>query len=110
MVKISNVEHGTGTDFLFERVVDKWYVVAETVHGTVYVHVSCFNDEAQAEHLARRVRAKGEINPAHWYFWRTIYGTEAYLEEEAEAAQWADMIRRGSAAEADAPDRIRELL
>jgi hypothetical protein len=54
---------------------------------------------------ADRVQAVGEINEDHWDFWRTVYGSDAFLEEEAEV----HFVLGGGGRYEDLPDSLRSL-
>lgn len=86
-------------------------VTATTEAGEVYLHKRGDLDEADAQNLAKVVGLAKQINPEHWVYWRTVYGSDAFLQEEAEAAHAAQMIRDGYAQEADfAGTSIGELI
>lgn len=61
-----------------------------------------FRFSGVAAPLAESIKTKGYIDEVHWWYWRTIYGSDAYLEEEALACmeakllpedQWSDTMR-----------------
>tara|TARA_R110002110_G_scaffold202942_3_gene414091 strand:+ start:8989 stop:9330 length:342 start_codon:yes stop_codon:yes gene_type:complete len=87
-------------------------VVASTAAGNNFVLCHHFEDEASAKALGRKVAAAGSIDEARWSFWRTTYGSAAFVEEEAEADMYAHAIRSGAFSEDDPsiPDNIRTLL
>ena len=87
-------------------------VVASTALGNNFVLNSMFDNEAAATAVARTVAAAGSIDEARWVFWRTTYGSAAFVEEEAEADMYAHAIRSGAFSEDDPsiPDNIRTLL
>lgn len=89
---------------------DLFYVVASTPHGEVYAHEHMFRDEYDAAKLVGAILDRGEINLDYWHFWRTIYGSEAFREEETEASYYADHLRAGRITMDDIPDNIRTLL
>lgn len=75
-------------------------VLAETSRGERYVLVNgIFPTEERADAFAAKVAAKGDIDLAYWVSTYPAYGSEAFLEEEAEACEAADMIRAGHAHE-----------
>lgn len=85
-----------------------YLVVAEYKSGEVYAHATRFpgcsveRDEegekhfvdvrteasAKAEHLSARINAclaaGGALDPAHWHFYRNVYGSSAYVQEISE--------------------------
>tara|TARA_S200000501_G_scaffold249707_1_gene233936 strand:+ start:378 stop:704 length:327 start_codon:yes stop_codon:yes gene_type:complete len=87
-------------------------VAAETASGSSFVLHASFDCKADATRQAAKVDAAGSIDEAHWEFWRTIYGSEDFLKEEADAALYADSIRAGACSEDDPsiPANIRTLL
>ena len=87
-------------------------VVASTAIGNNFVLAHAFESAAAAEATARKVKAAGSIDEDRWVFWRTIYGSAAFAEEEAEAFVYANAIRSGALSEDDPsiPDNIRTLL
>lgn len=70
-------------DTYFETVV---YVVAETKAGRRFLHHHSFesHEEAAALRLEARVKAAGVIDTAHWGETYPVYGSDAYLVEDAE--------------------------
>jgi hypothetical protein len=86
-------------------------VLAETADGQRFI-LSGFShrDLDRVEAMAKRVRDRGYINLAHWVETWPRYGSDAFLNEEAEAGMWASAIRDGFANEADVPDNLRTLL
>ena len=61
-------------------------VVATTAHGHEFTHPHDFGtDFKAAQHFADKVRATGEIDPANWNEPRPIYGTQAWIDDDAEA-------------------------
>lgn len=86
-----------------------WLVMAETAKGEVFLHNQVF-DQKTAEKLAGLVASTRAIDLDHWTLWRTIYGSEAFQAEEAEAAIYAESLRRGMISEADVPETIMALL
>lgn len=103
-LKISSVETGTVRE-LFGEGGREWLVVAETLRGDLYIHHRDDLTEDEAKMLARRVEAAGRINVDHWNFWRVRYGSEAYLEEEREAA----FMLQGGARIEDLPANLQTL-
>jgi hypothetical protein len=96
-----------GQDYIAEN----YYVAVEYANGEVYAHNevflgcrveeydedgyggTCFHDvrleaQAQAERLCARVQAAVKAGKAlderYWRFYRTVYGSGAYLQEVAE--------------------------
>jgi hypothetical protein len=103
MLKVKSVYAASFRDLAFD--VDGHVVVCETPFGEAYMHFRRDLTEQQAESLARRVEAAGRIDEAHWSFWRTIYGTQAFLSEEADLHFYLG----GGAREEDLPDYLRVL-
>jgi fermentation-respiration switch protein FrsA (DUF1100 family) len=70
-------------DTYFETVV---YVVAETKAGRRFLHHHSFesHEEATALRLEARVKAAGVIDTAHWGETYPVYGSDAYLVEDAD--------------------------
>lgn len=99
-MKIATTEAGKYADIVGEG-VDGYCVTASTAAGEVYIHSRVGLDEAVAINLAKAVGQAKQINLSHWVYWRTIYGSAAFQNEETEAAHAADMIRRGAAHEED---------
>ena len=87
-------------------------VVADTSAGNNFILCHAFESKTDAEAVARKVRAAGSIDEAHWVFWRTTYGSAAFEAEEAEAHMYANSIRSGACSEDDPsiPANIRTLL
>ena len=87
-------------------------VVASTADGNNFVLCHRFNSEEAAEVVARKVEGVGSIDEDRWDFWRTTYGSAAFVEEEAEAFLYAGAIRSGAVSEDDPaiPANIRTLL
>ena len=117
MTKIASVEMGTSysqnRDWEDGSVIETAhnYVEARTAHGEVYAHVASFGlTERQRWDLVDRIRAAGEIYLDHWNFVRTVYGSNAYLEEEGEAFFYAQGIRSGAGSIEDVPENIRAML
>jgi hypothetical protein len=89
----------------------QWIVAAETARGTVYLFADrSWDVKGRAAAFAAKVQGRGDINLDHWVYHRTIYGSEAYLEEENEAAMYAMVMRNGWGCEEDIPTNIRTLL
>lgn len=102
-MKIKSVDTGPAADLIPN--CEGFFISATTHRGEVFLHKRADLTLAQCERLAERVRAVGEIDEDHWYFWRTVYGSEAYEEEVAEVA----FILGGGGREDDLSDRLREL-
>ncbi len=91
-------------------------VYLETPRGERFLHnyaLDSFKAEALAKKVKAAVDAKGleALNMDHWMesdFPR--YGSDAFLEQEAEAFAAANLVRSGHASEADMPTHIRTLL
>lgn len=64
-------------------------VIAETPRGEVFVLQADLGlpDDPVAlrrtEALVAKIKAKGSIDPGRWDFWRVVYGSDAYCDEEA---------------------------
>lgn len=99
-MKIDGADAGPYADIVGAP-VDGHCVTATTAAGEVYIHNRTDLTEADAAYLAKAVGMAKQINPEHWVYWRTIYGSAAFQQEEAEAAAAAHMIRGGYAQEED---------
>lgn len=67
-------------------------VEATTKPGGVYRYAHRELDESEAATLVTRIEEAGKINPEHWEYWRTAYGSEAYFANDVEG-QVADLER-----------------
>lgn len=99
-MKITTADAGKYADIVGAG-VEGYCVTAQTSEGVVYIHNRVDLSEADATNLAKVVGLAKQINPEHWIYWRTVYGSAAFEREEAEATHAADMIRRGTAHEED---------
>ena len=103
MTKTLNVTAGPA-DEIFPG-CDGFIVVAENDKGQIFIHARRDLSLAQCERLAARVRAAGKIDGDHWDFWRTVYGSDAFLEEAAEV----HFILGGGGRHEDIPESLRYL-
>jgi len=87
-----------------------WTVAADTPRGDVYLLAHNWEDERRAEAFSKRVMERGTIDPDRWVHWRTVYGSDAFQEEEAEAYMYASSLRAGVGRLEDVPENIRTLL
>lgn len=80
------------------RTKEVFFVTAATDDGIVYSHFTAFATQEAADTLADRVRAAiatwtGPLDNPHWRYFRTEYGSPAYvrnwrrLEAQAELAE-----------------------
>lgn len=74
-------------------------VLIQNADGEIFVHQLVDLTEQQAKQLADNVNKKGEVDLQYWTYWRTVYGSAAYMAEEEEAWEAAEMIRNGLAYE-----------
>ena len=103
MIKVSNV-------FVMraDEINPNWsgfVITAETRRGEAFILDRYDLSLPQCERLVQRIQVAGAINEDRWSFWRTIYGSKAFEEEEAELAA----LLAFGVAENDLPDRLREL-
>ncbi|KPK59032.1 MAG: hypothetical protein AMJ59_12730 [Gammaproteobacteria bacterium SG8_31] len=103
MTKILNVTTGPANE-LFPG-CKGFVVVAETRKGEVFIHERSDLSLAQCKRLADRVQVAGEIDESRWVFWRTVYGSDAFLAEEADV----HFILGGGGRYEDLPDSLRSL-
>jgi hypothetical protein len=103
MTKILDVTTGPANE-IFPG-CDGFLVTVRTRKGEIFIHARHDLSLAQCQHLADRVQAVGEINEDHWDFWRTVYGSDAFLEEEADV----HFILGGGGRYEDLPDSLRSL-
>jgi hypothetical protein len=65
-------------------------IQATTPDGEIYNFIRYMglyddiNALERAEHLAADIRKRGSINPAYWAFYRVMYGSAAYIRDEAD--------------------------
>ncbi len=103
MTKILDVTTGPANEIFPD--CDGFLVVARTRKGEIFIHGRSDLSLTQCQRLADRVQAAGEINEDHWDFWRTSYGSDAFLEEEAEV----HFVLGGGGRYEDLPDSLRSL-
>lgn len=67
-------------------------VYAETEYGHLYMHNGVWMDTTKAFRALARIYAHRSINPKYWTYVRTVYGTNACVDEQfAEAErEWED--------------------
>ena len=99
-IKIINAEAGKYADIVGAD-IEGFCVIAQTERGEVFIHERTDLSKEDAAYLAKVVGMTKQITPDRWNFWRTVYGSAAFMEEESEAAQATHMIRIGCASEAD---------
>lgn len=71
------------------------HVIAQDTRGDVFVYCGpaspyryTFPCQDAAQRFRDRVLARGTINLNHWAYWRTVYGSDAYVLDGHEEAQW----------------------
>jgi hypothetical protein len=69
------------------------HVVVEDARGDLFVFVGPaspsryeFATEAAAQRFRDRVAARGAVDLEYWAYWRTVYGSPAYVEDGHEEA------------------------
>ena len=87
----------------------KWVVEAQTPRGDRYIYPERFEQE-DADRLARRVEDAATIDPSLWNAGYAAYGSQAFLDEEREAACYSQSLRRGYCTLDDVPPSLRPLL
>ena len=110
-IEIASADYGLFSDITGDPAHAGHCVTAQTKAGEVYIHERVDLSEEDAKNLAKVVGLAGKITEECWSFWRTVYGSDAFLAEEGEAALAAQMIREGFAHEEDfAGTAIGELI
>lgn len=100
-MKINTTDYGKFSDITGNPTDSGFCVTATTKDGEVYIHERVDLGEEDARYLSKVVGMSGQITEGRWSYWRTVYGSSAFQQEEAEAAQAAEMIRLGQAHEDD---------
>jgi len=99
-----------GEDGIYSALSD-FFIVAETERGEVYaLEGFATDDEERALRFAKKVEARGEINLDHWVFYRTVYGSVACEDEQAEASLYARSLAAGIGSIDDVPGHLQALL
>lgn len=82
---LCEVRHPEDGEVSIVRPDSQIVVIVETERGEEFVQYD-FPSWDAADERVRAVRAKGSINPDQWDFFRTCYGTQAYIDAEADIA------------------------
>ena len=102
-ILIDKVYSGThdGRTFLIE---------AHTAEGQRYHLIQEVEGEGVADRLVARIEAAGIINLDFWNRGYPVYGSDAFVSEERQAARWAQGIREGHCSLDDVPSSLKTLL
>lgn len=111
MTKITDVYEGPYFATLRGEDVELRVIYAETAAGEIFVlDRSDTLSDAGRSALVAKIADRGQIDLAHWDFVRARYGSEAFLEEEAEASFYAQSLSAGIGTLDDVPEALRTLL
>lgn len=102
-IKIDSVDCGSHDGHNYE-------IEVTTAEGRRFHFVSEPLSASSADRLVDRIRRAGKIRPEYWNEGYPVYGSPAFLGEEALAHHWANRIRNGSCELADVPSSVRSLI
>ena len=104
-LEVNYVDSGTHDGLAFE-------IEAHTPDGRRFVLAAnhLIENEGQADRFVSRVLEAGSIDLEHWFEGYPVYGSPAFVSQEAAASHWAGRVRDGHCDLDSVPDCYRSLL